>query len=190
MTKCGRRPDDLKILPGLSVIVAPTREEAQAKFQGLQDLLHPELGVALLSRRIGFDLTGYPLDEPLPPLPENVVVSSRSDMITAWSKEGAPTLRELYQRFAGSRGHYAIIGTPAEAAEEMAHWFTTGACDGFNFLPSYYPGGLDDFVDMVVPELQRLGVYRTAYEGSTLRENLGLPIPESRYVADRKERAS
>ena len=118
------------------------------------------------------------------------MVGSRSDMITAWSKDGAPTLRELYQRFASSRGHYAIVGTPAEAADEMERWFTTGACDGFNFLPSYYPGGLDDFVDMVVPELQRLGVYRTAYEGSTLRENLGLPIPASRYAAARKERAS
>jgi hypothetical protein len=72
----------------------------------------------------------------------------------------------------------------------MARWFTSGACDGFNFLPSYYPGGLDDFVNMVVPELQRLGVYRTAYEGDTLRENLGLPVPASRYIADRKERAS
>ncbi len=190
MTAFGRRPDDLKILPGLSVIVAPTRAEAEAKFQSLQELLHPALGVALLSRRIGFDLTGYPLDQPLPPLPENAVVSSRSDMITAWSKDGAPTLRELYQRFASSRGHYAIVGTPAEAAGEMARWFTTGACDGFNFLPSYYPGGLDDFVNMVVPELQRLGVYRTAYEGRTLRENLGLPVPISRYAAPRKERAS
>ena len=155
----------------------------------MQELLHPELGVALLSRRLGFDLTGYPLDQPLPPLPENVVVSSRSDMITAWSKDGAPTLRELYQRFASSRGHYSIVGTPHDVAEEMEKWFTTGACDGFNVLPSYYPGGLDDFVDMVVPELQRRGVYRTAYEGSTLRENLDLPRPVSRYAKSAETRA-
>ena len=95
MTKCGRPHNDLKILPGLSVIVAPTRAEAEAKFQSLQELLHPELGVALLSRRLGFDLTGYPFDRPLPPLPDNPVVSSRADMIGAWSKDGAPTLRQL-----------------------------------------------------------------------------------------------
>ncbi len=124
-----------KILPGLSVIVAPTRAEADAKFSALQGLLHPDLGVALLSRRVGFDLTGYPLDQPLPRLPQNAVVSSRSDMISSWSKEGAPTLRELYQRFASARGHFSIVGTPDEAAEEMEKWFTTGACDGFNFLP-------------------------------------------------------
>ena len=112
MAGCGRSPDDLKILPGLSVTVAPTRAEAEAKFQALQELLHPDLGLALLSRRLGFDLTGYPLDQTLPPLPENVVVSSRSDMIAAWSKDGAPTLRELYQRFASARGHFSIVGTP------------------------------------------------------------------------------
>jgi alkanesulfonate monooxygenase SsuD/methylene tetrahydromethanopterin reductase-like flavin-dependent oxidoreductase (luciferase family) len=181
MTRHGRSRDDLKILPGLSVIVAPTRAEAEQKFRALQELLHPDLGVALLSRRLGFDLTGYPLDEPLPPLPENVVISSRSDMISSWSKEGAPTLRQLYQRFAGSRGHFAIIGTPADAADEMEKWFTSEACDGFNVLPSYYPGGLDDFVAMVVPELQRRGIFREAYEGTTLRENLGLRRPSSRY---------
>src|SRR6476469_5613326 len=136
-TRYGRSPDHLKVLPGLLVVVAPTRAEAEAKFQDLQELLHPELGVALLSRRLGYDLTGYPLDKPLPPLPENKVISSRSDMITSWSKDGTTTLRELYQRFAGSRGHYAICGTPKEAADEMERWFTTGACDGFNFLPSY-----------------------------------------------------
>ena len=190
MTRYGRSPDHLKVLPGLSVIVAPTRAEAEAKFHALQELLHPDLGVALLSRRLGFDLTGYPLDQPLPPLPENKVVSSRSDMISSWSKDGAPTLRELYQRFASSRGHFAIVGTPGEVADEMEKWFTTGGCDGFNVLPSYYPGGLVDFVDMVVPELQRRGLYRTAYEGVTLRENLGLPRPASRYATAAMKRTS
>ncbi|MCX7315249.1 MAG: LLM class flavin-dependent oxidoreductase [Alphaproteobacteria bacterium] len=190
MTRHGRPHDDLKILPGLSVTVAPTRAEAEEKFHALQELLHPELGLALLSRRLGFDLTGYPLDQPMPPLPENNVISSRSDMITAWSKDGAPTLRQLIQRFASSRGHYSIVGTPTEVVDEMARWFTTGACDGFNVLPSYYPGGLDDFVDMVVPELQRRGLFRTAYEGATLRENMGLPRPVSRYAAPERKSAS
>jgi FMN-dependent oxidoreductase (nitrilotriacetate monooxygenase family) len=183
MTLCGRSHDDLKILPGLSVIVAPTRAEADEKLRSLQELLHPELGVALLSARIGFDLTGYPLDEPLPPLPENVVISSRSDMIKSWAQDGTPTLRELCKRFASSRGHFSLVGTPADVVDAMEEWFTTGACDGFNFLPSYFPVGLNDFVDLVVPELQRRGLFRIAYEGKTLRENLGLPKPVSRYAA-------
>jgi alkanesulfonate monooxygenase len=165
------------------VIAAPTRAEADAKFQALQDLLHPELGLALMSRRLGFDLTGYPLDEPLPPLPENKVISSRSDMISAWSKEGAPTLRQLYQRFAASRGHSSIVGTPSDVGDFMEEWFTSGACDGFNILPAHYPGGLNEFVDLVVPELQSRGLFRKAYEGKTLRENLGLSRPVSRYAS-------
>lgn len=190
MRAVGRSPDDLKIMPGLSVIVAPTREEAQAKFEKLQSLLHPELGVALLSRRIGFDLTSYPLDEPLPPLPDNAIVSSRSDMIKSWSKDGAPTLRQLCQRFAASRGHFLIIGTPEDVGAEMERWAKSNACDGFNFVPSWFPGGLDDFVDLVVPELQRRGIYRTAYEGPTLRDIMELKKPVSRYAEQRVEKAS
>jgi FMN-dependent oxidoreductase (nitrilotriacetate monooxygenase family) len=190
MAGFGRAPDHLKILPGLAVTVAPTRAEAEEKHQALQELLHPDLGVALLSRRLGFDLTGYPLDQPLPPLPENKVISSRSDMISAWSKEGAPTLRQLTQRFASSRGHYSIIGTPTEVVDEMERWFAGAACDGFNVLPPFYPGGLDDFVTMVVPELQRRGLYRTAYEGPTLREVLELPRPVSRYAKSEMKKES
>jgi FMN-dependent oxidoreductase (nitrilotriacetate monooxygenase family) len=186
MPAFGRSADQLKIMPGLSVIVGKTREEAFAKFNQLQELLHPDLGLALLSSRLGYDVTGFKLDEPLPELPENVVISSRSDMIKAWSQEKVngrlPTLRELCQRFAASRGHYSIVGTPKEVVDEMERWFCEGGCDGFNFVPSWFPGGLDDFVDMVVPELQRRGLFRTAYEGSTLRDHLGLKRPESRYA--------
>ena len=90
------------------------------------------------------------------------MVGSRSDMIKGWSGKGAPTLRELYQRFASSRGHSSIIGTPADVADFMENWVATDACDGFNVLPPYFNGGLADFVDLVVPELQRRGIYRTA----------------------------
>ncbi len=190
MQAFGRSPNHLKILPGLSVIVAPTHAEAQAKFKQLQELLHPALGLALLSSRLGHDVSSYALDEPMPPLPENNVISSRSDMIKAWSKElidgKPPTLRQLCQRFAASRGHYSIIGTPKEVVDEMQRWFENGACDGFNFVPSVYPIGLNDFVDLVIPELQRRGLFRTAYEGPMLRDVLGLPKPVSRYVAQAK----
>ena len=182
MVAYGRDRDSLKILPGLSVYVAPTRAEAQAKLDELQELLHPKLAVALLSRRIGFDLTSYPVDEPLPELPQNVVVSSRADMIIGWSKEGPHTLGGLAKRFASSRGHYTLIGTPREVVDKMQAWFEGGACDGFNVLPPYYNGGLKDFVDYVVPELQRRGIFRTAYEGTTFRDILGLPKPQSRYA--------
>ena len=94
------------------------------------------------------------------------------------------------QRFGSARGHYSIVGTPQQAVDEMETWFTTGACDGFNVLPPYYPGGLDDFVNMIVPELQRRGLYRTAYEGPTLREILGLPTPVSRYAPSDVKRAA
>ena len=99
-------------------------------------------------------------------------------------------MRELYQRFASSRGHSSIVGTPADVADFMENWVATGACDGFNVLPAYYPGGLNDFVDLVVPELQRRGIYRTAYEGTTLRENLGLPRPLSRHATSAKTKVS
>ena len=182
-------------MPGLSVIVAPTEAEAKAKFKELQELLHPELGLALLSSRLGHDVTGYALDEPLPDLPENKVISSRSDMIKAWSREpdedgSLPTLRQLCQRFAASRGHYSIVGTPEQVVDEMELWFKTGACDGFNFVPSVYPVGLNDFVDMVIPELQRRGLFRTAYEGPHLRDLLGLKTPVSRHANKAMEKAS
>jgi FMN-dependent oxidoreductase (nitrilotriacetate monooxygenase family) len=183
MARYGRQPDDMKIMPGLLIFVAPTREEAQAKFQALQDLLHPELGIALLSRRIGFDLSGYPLDEPLPELPENKN-DSRSEMVKDWSGKGAPTLREVYQRFAGARGHTSIIGTPTDVADYMQEWVETGASDGFNIVPAYFNDGLIDIVDTVIPELQRRGIFRKAYEGTTLRKNLGLRVPQSRYFAE------
>ena len=153
--------------------------------------LVPRKCAALLSARTGNDLMDYELDKQLPPLPENLVISSRSDMIKSWSKVpgasgGEPTLRELCQRFAASRGHYSIIGTPEDVANEMQRWLENGACDGFNFVPSVYPSGLEDFVTMVIPELQKRGIFRREYEGQTLRDNLGLRRPISRYAKTAK----
>lgn len=184
MVKLDRSPEDLKIMPGLFVSVGRTRSEAQAKFDALQDAIHPDVGVALLSNYIGFNLTGYDVDGPLPDIPESKVHSSRSTLLSSLAKRENLTIRQLYLRMAGGRGHYQIVGSVSEVADMMEEWFTTGAADGFNFLAPVFPQGLDDFADLVIPELQRRGLFRTAYEGTTLRDNLGLSRPKSRYAAE------
>jgi N-acetyl-S-(2-succino)cysteine monooxygenase len=178
--KFGRDPDEIKVMPGFFVTVGRTRDEANEKFDQLQDLIHPEVGISLLSQRVGVDLRGYPLDGPLPELPENTVISSRADLISTMAKRDNLTIRQVYERIAGGRGHYTMTGTPADVADQMEEWFTTGAADGFNVMCPHFPAGLDDFVTSVVPELQRRKLYRTSYEGTTLRENLGLSIPRHR----------
>jgi alkanesulfonate monooxygenase SsuD/methylene tetrahydromethanopterin reductase-like flavin-dependent oxidoreductase (luciferase family) len=182
MARYGRNPDHLKILPGLAVTVGRTREEAEAKQHELDELLHPDVGLSLLSTRIGHDLTGFPFDGPLPPLPENKVISSRSDIAIEMARTKNMTIRQLAQWFARQRGHAGFVGTATDVVDQMEQWFQEGACDGFNFLAPFFPGGLNDFVELVVPELQRRGLYRTAYEGPTLRDILGLPIPQSRHA--------
>ncbi|MBX9738975.1 MAG: LLM class flavin-dependent oxidoreductase [Beijerinckiaceae bacterium] len=183
MAKYGRHPEDLKIMPGLSVIVAKTRQEAQDKFQQLQDLIHPDIGLAVLSRKMGFDFSRFPIDGPVPDVVEGEILSSRVTTLIEVSRRDNLTIRQLYQKFCSTRGHFSLVGTPTDVVDQMAEWFEKGAADGFNFIAPWLPGGLDNFVDLVVPELQRRGLYRTAYEGKTLRDNLGLSVPVSRYAA-------
>lgn len=177
MSKYGRQPDDLKIMPGLFVTVAPTEDEAKKKFQILQDLIHPEIGIALIERKMGISLSGCDIDGPLPTIPPSTVLSSRVDQMVETAKRDGLTIRGLYQRFAASRGHFAIAGSPKQVADHMQLWFEKKAADGFNFMAPIFPGGLEDFVDLVVPELQKRGLFRTRYEGRMLRENLGLRLP-------------
>jgi FMN-dependent oxidoreductase (nitrilotriacetate monooxygenase family) len=186
MAKYGRNPDHLKILPGLAVTVGRTEDEAKEKHERMQDLIHPDVGLGLLSRRIGFDLSGYPLDGPLPELPKNDVVASRSDVMIDMARRENLTIRQLYKRFAGARGHLEVVGTPVQIADTMQQWVEQGAADGFNVIVPYFPGGLDDFVDGVIPELQRRNLFRTEYESATLRGNLGLPIPGNRHTLARQ----
>jgi FMN-dependent oxidoreductase (nitrilotriacetate monooxygenase family) len=190
MAKYGRNPDHLKILPGLAVTVGRTADEAREKHERMQDLIHPDVGLGLLSRRLGFDLSGYPLDGPLPELPKNDVVASRSDVMVDMAKREKLTIRQLYKRFAGARGHLEVIGTPAQIADTMQQWVEAGAADGFNVIVPYFPGGLNDFVDGVIPELQRRNLFRTEYESTTLRGNLGLPIPGNRHTLARQLEAA
>lgn len=187
MAKYGRDPDHLKILPGLAVTVGRTADEAQEKYQRMLDLIHPDVGLGLLSRRIGFDLSGYPLDGPLPELPKNDVVASRSEVMVEMAKREKLTIRQLYQRFAGARGHLEVVGTAGQIADTMQQWLEAHAADGFNVIVPYFPGGLNDFVDLVIPELQRRGLFRTEYESTTLRGNLGLPARQGKFPAAVRE---
>ena len=141
------------------------------------------MGLTLLSKYIGFDLSGVDVEGPLPELPASNVVTSRSELLRDMAKRENLSVRQLYERVAGSRGHFEIVGTATDIADQMEEWFSSGAADGFNIMPMYLPAGVGDVVELVIPELQRRGLFRTAYEGRTLRENLGLKRPESRYRA-------
>jgi alkanesulfonate monooxygenase len=184
MRKYGREPDHLKVLPGLAPIVGRTAEEAEAKNAELQALIHPIVAREILSTTLGgFDLSGYSLDDPLP---QNIPMtnSSRStfDYVIDVARRENLTIRQIAYRVAGARAKAVVVGTPEAVADRMQDWFENGGCDGFNIMPPYLPGALDDFVELVIPELQRRGLFRTEYEGRTLRENLGLPRPPSRHT--------
>lgn len=185
LAKYGRQPNELKIMPGVYPIVGKTIDEAQAKRQQLLDLIPESLGVARLSQQLGVDLSGYPVDGPLPELPDISEVNgikSRFQLIKDLAEREQLTIRQLYQHIAGARGHREIIGTPEQIADQLQVWFEQGAADGFNIMPPTFPDGLNDFVELVIPELQKRGIFRTEYEGSTLREHLGLAKPANQFI--------
>lgn len=179
----GRSEDSLKIMPGVFIVVDESAERAWEKFEAFQALVEPQVGVALLGRMLGnFDLSGYPLDGPLPELPlTDSGQRSRQLLLTELAGQEQLTLAQLGRRIAGGRGHYSLVGTPTQIADELQVWFEQGAADGFNVLVPHLPGGLEDVARLLVPELQRRGLFRTEYEGSTLRENLGLQRPANRF---------
>jgi len=179
-----RSDEDLKILPALRPVVGKTTQEARAKYDQLQRLLDPLVGLGRLSQTFG-DLSGYPLDGPLPldKLGPAELRSISAELLARVRRQN-PTIRELYQQVAGMGG-FCLIGTAADIADVMQQWFENDACDGFNITPTHLPGGCEDFVEMVTPELQRRGLFRTEYKGRTLRENLGLKRPRNRYAARR-----
>ena len=183
----GRDPDHVLIMPGVSPYVGRTEDEARDKYDRLTALILPEEGIALLNGLTGgtLDLTGYDIDGPLPPAPPTEGMKSRQALIRQIADENDYTIRQLYQWIASARGHYTIVGSASQVADMLEEWFTQGAADGFNILPPWLPTGLTDFVDLVIPELQRRGLFRTEYEGRTLRANLGLPFPVNRHAAAR-----
>jgi alkanesulfonate monooxygenase SsuD/methylene tetrahydromethanopterin reductase-like flavin-dependent oxidoreductase (luciferase family) len=165
-------------------VIGATEEEAREKDALLQEKVVPAVGLSMLSASLNVDLTGYPLDGPLPEIPELVQVNggkSRFQLVADMARREGLTIRQLMYRVTEARGHRTIAGTPVQIADQLEEWFTQGACDGFNIMPPYLPGGLEEFVDLVVPELQRRGLYRTEYTGRTLREHLGLAKPANRF---------
>ena len=181
--KYGRSPDSIKIMPGVLTVIGRTREEAQEKFDLLQEMIHPELGVPALSDIVGMDLTPFPLDGPLPDVPLSNTQQGRQKVVVDMAREENLTIRQLYKRVATARGHRVVVGTPIDVADALEEWYRGGAADGFNIMPQVLPAGLNEFVAGVIPELQRRGLFRTEYEGKTLRENLGLERPANRFAA-------
>jgi alkanesulfonate monooxygenase len=180
MDQLGRDRDHLKILPGAFVVVGDTAAEAHAKRARLDTLVHYDSAIASLSIALGHDVSSFDPDGPLPAIPESNASKSGRERVIELANRDNLTVRQLAQRVGGFSG-LAFVGTPVMIADQMEEWLFSEACDGFNIMFPYLPGGLDDFVDRVVPELQRRGLFRRQYEGETLRENLGLPRPANRF---------
>ena len=183
--RAGRNPEHLKILPGCFVVVGDSLQEAQDKRALLDSLVHPDSGIASLSIALGSDASAFDLDKPLPEhIPDtNDSKSGRQRVLDMAARENL-TVGQLAQRFGAQYGGLSMMGTPVQIADQMQEWLEARGCDGFNIMFPFLPEGLDDFVDMVVPELQRRGIFRREYEGRTLRENLGLARPANQFFID------
>ena len=180
MQKAGRNPEHMKILPACFVVVGDTVEEARQKRARLDSLVNYANAIASLSIALGHDASKFDPDGPLPDIPESNASKSGRERAIALARRENLTVRQLAQRLGGYSG-LAMVGTPATIADEMEEWLESRGSDGFTVMFPYLPGGLDDFVDRVVPELQRRCIFRREYEGKTLRENLGLPRPKNRF---------
>src|SRR5215472_10229521 len=180
MEKGGRDRDHMKILPACFVVVGDTVEEAKQKRAKLDSLVDYANAIASLSIALGHDAAKFGPDRPLPEIPESNASKSGRERAIAMARRENLTVRQLAQRMGGYAG-LAMVGTPQTICDEMEEWVETGGSDGFIIMFPYLPGGLDDFCDRVVPELQRRGLFRREYEGKTLRENLGLPRPKNRF---------
>lgn len=179
----GRDPRHVKILPAAFVVVAETIEAARAQRAHLDSLVHYDSGIGSLNGMLDHDVSGFDPDGPLPPIPETNASKSARERIVRLAHDEKLTIRQLAQK-AGSYSGLAFVGTPASIADEIEQWLGVGS-DGFNIMFPWLPGGLDAFVDGVVPELQRRGLFRIEYEGTTLRDHLGLPRPQNRFFPSR-----
>jgi alkanesulfonate monooxygenase len=180
MRAIGRADDTLKILPAALVVIGATQEEAERKLKLLDSLVHPDSSLPNLSMRLGVDASAFDLDGPLPNLPPSNQSQSAQEALVKVARERNMTVRQLAE-FVGGYGGLKFVGTPQRIADSMQEWLETDASDGFNVMFHTVPEGLDDVVDLLVPELTRRGIFRAAYTGTTLRDHLGLPRPKNRF---------
>lgn len=178
--KLGRSRDAIKILPGAFIVVGDTVEEAKAKRAKLDNLVHYESAIASLSVALGHDASKFDPDAPLPETPETNQSKSGRERVYQLARAENLTVRQLAQRLGGYAG-LAFVGTAETIADQMEEWLFAEGSDGFNVMFPDLPAGLDDVVEKLVPELQRRNLFRTEYEGNTLRENLGLERPANRF---------
>ena len=175
----------IRIFPGIMPIVGRTETEAREKYEELRSLVDDGVGIAGVARLAGgVDIFACDPDGPLPELKPSNAARARQEMIIAMGKRGM-TIREIGRVLAMSQAHRVLYGTPTQLADDMQAWLEAGACDGFNLLFPHYPKPLEEWVTMVIPELQRRGIFRTEYEGKTFRENLGVPIPQNIHTKNR-----
>ncbi len=183
VVEAGRQPEDLLLMPGMAVIISDTEDEAKRQNDWLQSKIHTDVGLELLGGQLGYiSLKGVDVEKPLPESvmpPENTSEGAR---LREMLKDNPQTVRQMYEQVSGARGSHVLFGTPTQVADGLQEWFEGRGGDGFIIQPSWLPGGMVDFVDKVVPELQRRGIFRKEYEGTTMRENLGLKRPPSRYA--------
>jgi FMN-dependent oxidoreductase (nitrilotriacetate monooxygenase family) len=173
----GRLPDDVSVLPGVMPVVGRTDREAFDKLKMLQSFVSSTNTLALLSDRLGTDMSAYDLDGPIPDIPFPDSYHSFARVMLSKARRENMTLRDLYNLTAAARGHWVLCGSAETVADTLQRWFESGAADGFNIMPPYFPAGFDDFVDLVVPILQERGLFRSDYIGTTLRDHLGLARP-------------
>jgi N-acetyl-S-(2-succino)cysteine monooxygenase len=181
MTEFGRVPEDCKILVGLMPIVGRTNAEAREKLAHLMQFVDSTSAIKTMSERFGTDMSPFPLDGPVPDIPLDGNMQSFAKVALSEARRKNYKLRDLYNNMAVARGYLVVCGSSDEVADEMESWVSEGAADGFMLIPATFPQAFDDFIDLVVPELQLRGIFRKEYRGKLLRENLGLAIPPNRY---------
>jgi FMN-dependent oxidoreductase (nitrilotriacetate monooxygenase family) len=180
MAEYGRPQSDISVLPGVMPILGSTEAEAKQKLDFLQSFVTSTNAIKMLSNRMGTDMSRFPLDGPVPDLPLPDTSHGFARTMLAKAKRENMSLRDLYNLTGAARGHWVLCGTPESVADTLEQWFVERAADGFNILPAHFPTAFDEFVDQVVPILQKRGLYRTDYAGDTLRDHLGLARPPRR----------
>jgi alkanesulfonate monooxygenase SsuD/methylene tetrahydromethanopterin reductase-like flavin-dependent oxidoreductase (luciferase family) len=168
LAKAAKIGDPMQSDMNIGPITTPPQYEAKTKHRTLLELIHSDAGLGYLSTLIGVDMWGYPLDGPVPELPVTDSPRNRQKLLLDLARRENLIVRQLYGHVCNGAGHHTTVGTPVQIVDRLEYWFNNGAADGFNILPPYLPDGLEDFVDQVVPELQRRGLFRTEYEGTTL----------------------